>query len=414
MTSELEKRYRERVFLTWSEQSSARGLEIVDAKGARFEVAGKGWVWDLESQVYNVTVGHKHPWIEKRMIEQIQDLPACAPNAMIPIRVELAEKLAEVTGLDKAFFGVGGSEAVENAIKIARLVTGRTKIVTRKNSYHGATLTVLGLSGDPRREPFVEGLPPAIHIDDPFEYRAPTPGRASDWLESFDAILASEGPSTIAGVLLEGYTGTNGMQEPPPDFWPGVRARCDEHGILLIDDEIFAGFGRTGRWFATEHWGVRPDMMTIGKGLTSGCAALSGVMVDARVAAHFEDHKLWCGLTHYAHPVSCAAALGTIEVIEREGLVANAQSAGQVLREHLESLAAGLTPRVRSIRGRGLMQAIEFDREVGALVERLWDVGLYVPSRGAMLFLCPPLCVTRAEVDEIFATLDPVVRDWLA
>lgn len=414
--SDLLERYRERVFFTWSRQAAGRGLEIVDAKGARFEVAGKGWVWDLESQVYNVTVGHKHPHVAKRMIEEIERLPACAPNAVLPIRAELGELLARHTGLAKVFLGTGGSEAVENAIKIARLVTGRQRVVARRNSYHGATLAVLEISGDPRRDAFVAGFQEPLHIDDPFPPREPTHSRPSDWVESLTALIEREGGESIAAVLLEGLTGTNGMQEPPTDFWPAVRAVCDEHGILLIDDEIFSGFGRTGRWFAREHWGVSPDLMTIGKGMTSGSAALSGVMVSARVAGHFEDEKLWCGLTHYAHPVACAAAVATIEVMEREGLVENSATVGAHLRAGLERLAqdAAIGAHVRSIRGRGLMLALELDRDLAGLIDRLWDLALYVPWRGSMMFLCPPLCLQASEADQILEALETGLRDWLS
>lgn len=415
MTS-LTERYREHVFFTWTAQSPVRGLEIVDAEGARFEVAGKGWVWDLESQVYNVTVGHKHPHVQARMIEQIERLPACAPNAVLPIRAELAEHLSRLTGLHKAFLGTGGAEAVENAIKIARLVTGRHKVVARRHSYHGASLATLAIAGDPRGEPFAAGMPAPLHIDDPYPARAPTSDRASDWLESLDLLLAREGADTIAAVLLEGLTGTNGMQTPPSDFWPGVRERCDAHGILLIDDEIFSGFGRTGKWFAREHWNVRPDLMTIGKGVTSGYAPLSGVMVSERIAAHFEHETLWCGLTHYAHPVSCAAAVGTIEVLERESLVENSAAMGERMRARFDALAADpvVGPHVVSLRGRGLMQGVELDREVAPLIARLWDRGLYVPSRGNMFFVCPPLCLTESELDEIMQELEASLGEWLA
>jgi taurine--2-oxoglutarate transaminase len=191
--------------------------------------------------------------------------------------------------LEKAFFATGGSEAVENAIKIARLVTGRSKIVTRRSSYHGATLAVLGVAGDARKLPFARDLAPAYHIEDPY----PVPCREpSAWVASLVALIDREDPATIAAILLEGFTGTNGMQHPPADFWPRVRALCDQHGILLIDDEIFSGFGRTGKWFAREHWGVRADMMVLGKGLTSGYAPLSASMVSPAIARHFDDHKL--------------------------------------------------------------------------------------------------------------------------
>jgi taurine--2-oxoglutarate transaminase len=396
-TPSLTDRQRAHVMFTWSAQQRARAVEIVDAERARFEVAGKGWVWDLESQVYNVNVGHRHPHVQARMIEQIQQLPACAPNAVLPVRAQLGELLAAHTGLAKAFLSTGGSEAVENAIKIARLVTGRSKIITREHSYHGATLAVLEVAGDVRKDPFTATMRPALHIRDPFPTRL---GYPSDWLASARALVQREGGETIAAILLEGLTGTNGMQHPPDDFWPGIRELCDQHGILLIDDEIFSGFGRTGRWFAREHWGVRVDLMTIGKGLTSGYAPLAGVMLSEALARHFDDEVLWCGLTHYAHPVSCAAAVGSIEVLEREQLPQSAEQVGQVFERRFAELAQ-THPNVIGQRGLGLMRALELNCNAAPVVERAWELGAYLPWRGRLLFVCPPLCLRVDEAEQI-------------
>lgn len=397
------------LFYTWSTQRHAHPLTIDAAEGARFRTRERGWLWDLESQTYNVNAGHGCAHIQARMIAQIRELPVAGPNMHLPIRAELAALLAERTGLHKAFLATGGAEAVENAIKIARLVTGRRKIVTRKNSYHGATLATLAVAGDPRKQPFVEGLPPAIHIDDPYPVEATTP---SAWVENLHAVVEREGPGTIAAILLEGFTGTNGMQVPPPDFWPAVRALCDRHGILLIDDEIFSGFGRTGRWFAREHWSVLPDMMVLGKGLTSGYAPLSAVMVSQPIAAHFDDHKLWCGLTSYAHPVGCAAAVGAIEVYSQQGLPANADRVGAALHERLTDLSRR-TDAVRDTRGLGLMRCLQLDRPVAALAADLLARGAYVPFRDDTLFICPPLCITAAEVHAVADLLDAAVTDFV-
>jgi len=405
--STLTERQRAHVMFTWSAQQRARTLEIIDAERARFEVAGKGWVWDLESQVYNVNVGHRHPHVQARMIEQINTLPACAPNAVLPVRAALGEQLAARTGLAKVFLTTGGSEAVENAIKIARLATGRSKIIAREHSYHGATLAVLEIAGDPRKQPFVATMGPALHIHDPYPVEPASP---SSWLASARALVEREGGETIAAILLEGFTGTNGMQHPPADFWPGVRELCDEHGILLIDDEIFSGFGRTGRWFAREHWGVEVDLMTIGKGLTSGYAPLAGVMLSDALAQRFADEVLWCGLTHYAHPVSCAAALGSLEVLEREQLPANAERVGQVFEGRFAEWIDA-RPDVVGQRGLGLMRALELDRNAGPMVERAWELGVYLPWRGSMVFVCPPLCLRE---DEAHGVCDLLAESLLA
>ncbi len=400
------------LMFTWTAQRAARPLTLEGAEGARFLTREHGWLWDLESQVYNVNIGHGHPRVKARMIAQITDQPTAAPNMLIPVRAELARTLARVTGLAKAFLATGGSEAVENAIKIARLVTGRSKIITRRHSYHGATLAVLGVAGDPRKQPFAATLSPAYHIDDPYPYPAGSP---SPWVASLEALLAQEGPETVAAVLLEGFSGTNGMHPPPPDFWSRTRALCDAHGILLIDDEIFSGFGRTGRWFAREHWQVVPDLMVLGKGLTSGYAPLSGVMMSPAIAAYFDDHPLVCGLTQYAHPVSCAAACGVIEVLAAEDLIGNADRVGAGLHARLLELAAdpGIGSAIVDTRGLGLMRAVEFDRPVAPLLASLLTRGIYAPGRGNTLFLCPPLCLQMQEMQTVADLLHAAIRGFV-
>ncbi len=396
---------RAHLFTTWSAQQHAAPLEIVDARGARFQTAEGRWFWDLESQVYNVNAGHRHPHIIERMKAQLDTLPAAGPNVLLPVRARLAEELAKITGMAKAFLTTGGSEAVENAVKIARLVTGGSRVLARQNSYHGATLAVLEFSGDPRREPFFVGQPAPTVIADPFPCPPPQEGASeSAWLASARAILDAAAPGTFAAVILEGFTGTNGMQVPPADFWPGVRELCDRHGVLLICDEIFAGFGRTGRWFARDHWGVRADLMTIGKGLTSGYAPLAGVMVSDSIAHFFDEQTLWCGLTHYAHPVSCAAAIGSIEVLRDEGLVENSDRVGALLGQGLERLVEEL-PHAVSTRGLGMMRALELSGPVKDFQAKFHQHGLYVPSRGNTAFICPPLCLTADEAHEVVATL---------
>lgn len=407
-------RQREHLFFTWSVQREVEGFEIIDADGPRFKVAGVGWMWDLESQIYNVAVGHRHPRIQQRMIEQIQTLPAAHPHALLPVRVELAELLNRHTGMHKAFLTTGGSEAVENAIKIARLVTGRSKIITRRNSYHGATLAVLGVSGDPRKIPFERDLAPALHIEDPYPVREAQAGRCSDWLESLRHLLEREGAETVAAIMLEGMTGIGGMQTPPADFWPGVRQLCDRHEILLIDDEIFSGFGRTGRWWAFQHWGATPDIIVVGKGLTSGYAPMAGALVTEPIAEFFHDRKLWCGLTHFAHPVSCAAAVASMRIIEEDDLVGNAARVGAALAERLSRLAARseMKGRILDLRGKGLMQTIVFERNCSPLLSLLWDRGVFAPANEEMLFICPPLCLKETEMHEVVDRLEDAIRAW--
>ncbi len=400
--SDLAAAQRGRVLVTWSKQATADPLEIVEATGARFRTRRYGWLWDLESQVYNVNAGHGHPHIRQRMHAQIESIAAANPNAVLPIREQLGRMVCERAGFAKAFFATGGSEAVENAIKMARLYTGKTRVITRKNSYHGATLAVLEIAGDRRKQAFEHAMKPGLHIDDP--YPSQRVGDTSDWVASLERVLDQAGPDSVAAILLEGFTGTNGMQLPPPDFWPRVRELATAHNILLIDDEIFSGFGRTGRWFAHEHWGVRPDLMTIGKGLTSGYAPLSGVLVSQDVADYFAEQTLWCGLTHYAHPVSCAAAVGSMEVIAREGLVGRAERVGQVLQTQLKTLA-DTDLGIVDVRGLGLMIRVELDRNATPLHQLMRERGVFLPVRDNAFFVCPPLCLPEEAVAEIVAAL---------
>ncbi len=418
--SDLFHRQRERLFFTWSVQAEVTPLEILDAEGARFKTAAHGWLWDLESQVYNVNAGHRVRHIQERMIAQIQSLPAAAPNATLPIRAELGALLHKHTGLHRAFLTTGGSEANENAIKIARLVTGRSKVITRRCSYHGATLAILGIAGDDRKLPFAADLAPAIHIDDPYPVPPCAPGDPSAWVRSLEAVLLREGPETIAAILLEGFTGANGMQVPPPDFWPRVRQLCDTHGILLIDDEIFSGFGRTGRWFACDRWGVRPDMMTLGKALTSGYAPLAAVCVSKAIADHFDErerpNKLWCGLTTYAHPVSCAAAVGALEVYAREDLPGNALRVGDVFAGHLRALGerSALRGLIQDQRGFGLMRLLELDRPAQDIAVLGLVHGLYIPTKGNTVLLCPPLCLRAEEAGLIATALGETLEEFVS
>lgn len=407
-------RQRERLFFTWSRQSDVRGFTITGGERARFETEEHGALWDFESQIYNLVAGHRHPRIRARMIAQIDELPSAHPHALLPVRSELGDLLQQHTGMAKAFVTSGGSEAVENAMKIARIYTGRSRIVTRRTSYHGATLAVLGVSGDPRKLPFLDVLAPALHIEDPYPVRQAADGRPSDWLESLEQLVAREGGETIAAIMLEGMTGVGGMQTPPADFWPGVRALCDRHGILLIDDEIFSGFGRTGRWWAHQQWGDIPiDILVVGKGLTSGYAPMAAALVTQPIADRFDDEMLYCGLTCFAHPVSCAAAVATMRVIDEEGLVANAARVGAAMAERLRTLAARASA-VTDVRGLGLMHTIVFDRPVHGLADALLAHGVFALMSGDMLFLCPPLVIREDEMHDALDRIGTAIAAWSA
>ena len=299
--SDLTQQQAARVFYTWTAQAAATPLEIVGGEGARFVTADGARWWDLGSMTWNAPLGHGHPRMKAALAEAAGRGLLTIPSGVFPDKVRAAQLLAEVTppGLEKTFFCLSGAEANENAVKMARLITGRQKIVARTRSYHGATLAMLSLSGDPRREPFEPGLPGVVRMGDPYCFRCPwgkePTSCAHECAGDLEVVLQREGPETVAAVILEGVVGANGVFTPPLGYWRKVRDICDRHGILLIADEVLSGFGRTGRWFAVDHDGVTPDLMTMAKGITGGYAPGGAVIVTERVARHFDEHVLVCG-----------------------------------------------------------------------------------------------------------------------
>jgi taurine--2-oxoglutarate transaminase len=327
---------------------------------------------------------------------------------VFPAKTELAERLLAMAGpgFSKVFFTLGGAEANENAIKIARQVTGRLKLVSRYRSYHGASLGALSLTGDWRRpvmEPMLSGV---IHVQDCYCDRCPFGQRLAtckrECATNIGATMALEGPRSVAAVFLEPVPGANGVLVPPPEYWPLVRQACDAEGALLVADEVLTGFGRTGKPFGFHHWDVTPDLITCAKGLASGYATIGAVIVHERVAKHFDEQVLACGLTYYAHPTACAAALETMKLYEDEQLYANAAALGPVLRRELDAVAARLAPTT-FVRGLGLLAALE----VEAPVERWQRLGaelaarklsLHVDGKRGTAIFAPPLCITEDEL----------------
>jgi taurine--2-oxoglutarate transaminase len=392
-----------RVFYTWTAQRDAVPFEIVSGEGARFRTAdGADWL-DFGSMTWNANLGHGHPAMRQALAEAAGRGLLAYPSSVFPDKVRAGELLLRIAprGLagGKVFLCLSGAEANENAIKIARLVTGRRKVVYRTRSYHGATLGMLSYSGDPRRAPFDPGLEGGVPWDDPYS--------ASSCAGDLEELLAAADPTTVAAVLLEGVVGANGVFVPPPGYWRRVREICDRHGVLLVADEVLSGFGRTGRWFALDHDGVSPDLLTCAKGLTGGYAPGGAALVSARVARHFDDHVLSCGLTAYAHPLTCAAIAAAIEAYEREDLVARAGRLGPALGARLDRLAAR-RPYVTNLRGLGLLWGLDLvesgrpaspartKRVAAALRAR----HVHLHKREQMLFFAPPLVVREEELEE--------------
>ncbi len=395
-------------FFTWAAQRDARGPEIVGGDGPYFDTAdGARWL-DLGSLIYQANLGHGHPRMIAAVKAQADRLCMTMPSAIYPEKRELAERLLALAGPDytKVFFTLGGAEANENALKMARMVTGRYKVLSRYRSYHGATMGALSLTGDYRRPPLEPGLPGAVKALDcycdrcPFGKNVTSCGR--ECATSLGEVMELE--TNVGAVFLEPVPGANGVLVPPDDYWPKVRAACDAHGALLVADEVLCGFGRTGRWLGPQHWRVVPDLITVSKALTGGYGVLGAVIVHERVARHFEDHTLLAGLTHYAHPLGVAAALEAIKVYEDEGLIQRAAELGPVLLRMIESVASR-QPSVRFTRGLGLLAALELDLDDAALAKLAKGlarrhVHAHLRKRERTLVLAPPLCITEDQLAE--------------
>src|SRR3954463_6308511 len=331
---------KQHTLFEWSAQSKVDPLPVTRAKGIYFWTPeGKRFI-DFNSQLMCVNVGHGHPTIIRAIQEQVETLAYANPFMATEPRAKLGEKLAEIApgDIDVFFFTNGGAEANENAIKLARQLTGRQKILPRYPSYHGATGQVINMPGDPRRWAAETGVWGAVRVPDSHRWGRKDPEPVEESLRDLEEVIMYEGPQTIAAFILEPVVGTNGILIPPDGYLQGVRALCDKYGILLIADEVMSGFGRTGRWFAVDHWGVVPDLMTLAKGLTSAYVQLGAVGMRPAIARAFQDRPFPGGLTYNSHPLGCAAALATIKVYEDEGLVENARRMGVSLRERMQEM----------------------------------------------------------------------------
>jgi taurine--2-oxoglutarate transaminase len=418
------------VLHSWSVRSAIDPVPIAGAEGRYFwDYDGKRYL-DFASQLVNVSIGHQHPKVIAAIKEQADRLCTIGPMMANEKRSELARLLAEVTpgDLTMSFFTNGGAEANENAIKLARWFTGRDKIVARYRSYHGATAGAISATGDPRRWPAEPGVPGIVRILDPYTYRCPAghpdPCPVCTGAPHLEEILQYEGPQNVAAVILETVSGTNGVIPPPPGYLQAVREVCDRHGILLILDEVMAGFGRTGKWFACDHWDVVPDIITLAKGINSGYVPLGAMTISENIADWVRDRYFAGGLTYSGHPLACAAAVASIEAFREEGIVENAAALGEVLGDGLARLA-DKHEAIGEVRGLGLFYGVELvkNRETreplvpfNASGEALAPIakigkaalanGLYLMTHWNVIIVAPPLTITREELDEGLEKLD--------
>jgi taurine--2-oxoglutarate transaminase len=407
----------------WSAQSKIDPLPVAKAKGIYFWTPeGKRFI-DLNSQLMSVNIGHGDPRVIEAIHQQACTLAYANPFMATEPRARLGAKLAEITpgDIDTFFFTNGGAEANENAIKIARFFTGRHKILTRYRSYHGATAGSISLTGDPRRWAAEPGIPGVIRVFDPYHGIERGWDSVEQALANIEEVIHLEGPQTIAAFILEPVTGTNGILVPPAGYIQGVREMCNKHGILMIADEVMSGFGRTGEWFAVDHWKVVPDLISMAKGLTSSYLPLGAVGMRHHIAQHFQDKVFYGGLTYNSHPMGCAAALATIRVYEEDHLLENARKMGSVMMRLLRDLESR-HPSVGAVRSIGLFGIVELVRnrrtrvpmapfngtseEMAALGRFFLEQGLYTLVRWNTFFTNPPLCITENELREAFAIID--------
>ena len=424
-------------FWTWSAQAQISPIPVTRAEGVYFwDADGKRYL-DFNSMVMCVNIGHGDDRVINAIIEQARELPFAGPPMATRPRAVLGRMLAEITpgNLDHFLFTLGGADANENAVKLARAYTGKHKILARYRSYHGASAGAMALTGDPRRWTWEPNLMPGVvHFLDPYRYRSafhrtkseiPEADFSQDYLNHLEEIIMLEGPQTIAAVLIESVTGTNGVIIPPDGYLQGVRRLCDRYGILLISDEVMSGFGRTGRWFAVDHWDVVPDIITMAKGLTSGYAPLGAVAMRADLAEFFNDRVYQGGLTYNAHPISLAAAIANIHVLKEDGLIERAQAMGKVLHRLLADLGEK-HPSVGDARSIGLFGVLELVRdretkeplapfngaspEMSAIKKFILDQGLFVYTHWHTILIVPPLIISEDQLRDGFSVLDQALE----
>ncbi|MGC0319328.1 aspartate aminotransferase family protein [Kitasatospora acidiphila] len=427
---------RAHVFHSWSAQAQIAPLAVAGAEGSYFwDYEGNRYL-DFSSQLVNTNIGHQHPKVVAAIQQQAAALCTMAPGFAVEPRSEAARLIAERTpgDLDKIFFTNGGAEANENAIRLARLHTGRQKVLATYRSYHGATANAIALTGDPRRWPNETGTSGVVHFWGPYPYRSAfhAENEAQEGeraLAHLEQVIAFEGPHTVAAIILETVVGTAGVLVPPPGYLAGVREICDRYGIVFILDEVMAGFGRTGAWFAADHWGITPDLLTFAKGVNSGYVPLGGVAISAEIAATFADRPFPGGLTYSGHPLACASAVATINAMAEEGIVENARRIGEtVLGPGLRELAER-HPSVGEVRGLGVFWALDLVRDratreplvpynaAGAANAPMAELAAACKKRGLWPFInmnrfhvVPPCTVTAEEARVSLAVLDEVLN----
>jgi len=417
---------------SWSKQKGLNPIPVAGGEGIYFwDFAGKRYS-DMSAQLVNLNLGHGNKEIVAAIKEQADKYCFVSPGYASEPRAELAKAVVELMpdNIAKVFFTNGGADANENAVKMARMFTGRNKVFSRYRSYHGSTFGAGNLTGEPRRYPLEPGIPGFVKFFDPYLYRetAKFDGEreaAAYYVAKLREQIVYEGPDSVAAIVLETVTGSNGIIIPPDGYLQGVRKICDEFGIMLICDEVMAGFGRTGKMFAFEHWGVKPDIVTFAKGVTCGYVQLGGVAVSRKIADYFDDHLLSCGLTYSGHPLACAAGVACVKYYGDHDVLGNVNRVGKVLGELLEEIKERRAC-VGDVRYIGLFSAVELvkskatkeplvpygkdpDGTMKSIVGKLAAKGFMTYSHENMILVAPPLIITEGQLCEEMAKLDEVL-----
>lgn len=419
---------------SWSKQRGINPIPIEKADGIYMWDFDGNRYSDMSSQLVNLNVGHNCRPIIEAIKEQAEKYCYVSPSYGSEPRAKLAKMIIDLMpdNMGKVFFTNGGADANENAIKIARMFTGRNKVFSRYRSYHGSTFGAGNLTGEPRRYPLEPGIPGFVHFFDPYVYREPITfesekAAADYYVAKLREQVIYEGPDSVAAIVMETITGSNGVIIPPEGYLQGVRKICDEFGIMMICDEVMAGWGRTGKMFAFENFGVKPDIVSFAKGVTCGYVQLGGVVVSKEIAAYFDDHLLSCGLTYSAHPLACAAGVACVNYYKDANILDNVNKVGKVLGEILEQLKEK-HPCVGDVRYIGLFSSIELvkdkktkealvpygkdpDGVMGKIIGALKAKGFMTYSHENMIFVSPPLIITEEQIKEEMAKVDEVLSE---
>lgn len=426
---------KEHVLHSWSVQGALDPTVVTKAEGICFYDADGKRYYDMSSQLVNLNIGYGNKKVADAIAEQAYKLPFIGPSYAVDVKSELARRIIELApdNMGKVFFTLGGADANENALKIARMYTGRTKVFSRYRSYHGSTMGAGNLTGEPRRfNCEVSGVSGYIKFFDPYIYREPIEFESEAaatkyYLAKLREQIIYENPETVAAIECETITGSNGCIIPPDGYLQGIREICDEFGIMMICDEVMMGWGRTGEPFAFMNWDVKPDLVSFAKGVTCGYVPLGGVIVSKEIASYFDDHKLMCGLTYSGHPLACAAGVATLDVYKEEGLFDNAKTVGKVLGEILEDLKAQ-HPCVGDVRYKGLFSGVELVKDkgtkeplvaynedpeniMGRIIGSLKKKGFSTYSHENVIIVAPPLIITEEELREAMKILDTVLGE---